>query len=82
MDLLLEDEARHFAAGRHLEELLVTRWPDLRAFVASLEPVLLSDVHTIRRQHRADARGGPGRAFGVSIRIEEAPPPLVDVPAG
>lgn len=74
LDLLLEDEARHFAAGRHLEALLVSRWPELGAFSASLEPVLLADVRTIRGQHRADARSGPGRRYGVSIRLDEAPP--------
>ena len=80
LDLLLEDEVRHFAAGRHVEELLCERHPALRAFAASLEPVLLDDVRSIRGQHRADARGGPGRRYGVSIRLEEAPPAVPDVP--
>lgn len=78
LDHLLEDEARHFAAGRHLEALLCARWPELVAFAGSLEPVLLDDVRSIRGQHRADARGGPGRRFGVSIRLDEAPPPVPD----
>lgn len=80
LDLLLEDEARHFAAGRHLEALLVERWPELAAFSASLEPLLLADVMTIRGQHRSDARDGPGRRFGVSIRLDEAPPPVPEGP--
>lgn len=33
-------------------------------------------VRAIRAQHRAGATHGPGRAFGVSIRLDEAPPPL------
>lgn len=79
LDVLLEDEVRHFATGRHLETLLLERWPELAALSAELEPVLLEDVRTIRAQHRHDARGGPGRRYGVSIRLEEAPP-AVPVP--
>lgn len=73
-DHLLEDEARHFTAGRHLEAMLRATYPRLVPFDDSLEDVLLEDVRAIRRQHRSDARGGPGRRYGVSIRLDEAPP--------
>lgn len=74
LDLLLTDEARHFATGRHLEDALLTLHPDLAPFHASLEDTLLEDVRAIRAQHRDGARGGPGRAFGVSLCLDEAPP--------
>jgi hypothetical protein len=76
LDVLLTDEARHYATGQHLEALMLERWPELRPFHAALEPVLSSDVRSIRAQHRSDARGGPGRAFGASIRLHEAPPEI------
>ena len=75
-DALLTDEARHFATGQHLEHTLLDAYPDLADFHASLEDTLLDDVRVIRSQHRDDARGGPGRAFGVSLTLEEAPPAI------
>lgn len=74
LDLLLTEEARHFAAGQHLEQTMLDAFPTLAPFHESLEDVLLDDVQVIRTQHREGARGGPGRAFGVSISADEAPP--------
>lgn len=74
LDVLLTDEARHFATGQQLEGLMIERWPALRPFHAGLEAQLVEDVRTIRSQHRSDAVGGPGRAFGASIERHEAPP--------
>ncbi len=74
LDLLLTEEARHFATGQQLEQTLLDAFPALAAFHESIEDVLLDDVRVIRAQHREGARGGPGRAFGVSVRIDEAPP--------
>jgi hypothetical protein len=76
LDALLLDEARHFRTGQHLEALLLETYPELASFHASLEPLLMEDVRAIRAQHRAGATNGPGRAFGVSIRLDEAPPPI------
>ncbi len=73
-DALLTEEARHFATGQHLERALLDAFPDLADFHASLEDTLLDDVRVIRAQHRDGARGGPGRAFGVSLTLAEAPP--------
>lgn len=73
-DLLLTDEARHFATGQHIEASLLAAFPELSDFHASLEDTLLDDVRVIRGQHREGARGGPGRAFGVSLTLEECPP--------
>lgn len=78
LDALLLDEARHFATGQHLEQLLLATYPELQSFHASLEPLLMDDVRAIRAQHRAGASGGPGRAFGVSIELDEAPPAIPD----
>lgn len=75
-DALLTDEARHFATGQHLEATLLDAFPELADFHASLEDTLLDDVRVIRAQHRDGARGGPGRAFGVSLRLDEAPPSI------
>lgn len=76
LDALLVDEARHFGTGQHLEALFLTTYPALASFHASLEPVLMEDVRVIRAQHRAGATNGPGRAFGVSIHLDEAPPAI------
>lgn len=76
-DTLLAEEARHFATGQHLEATLLAAFPELADFHAALEDTLLDDVRVIRTQHREGARGGPGRAFGVSLTIEEAPPAVV-----
>ncbi len=77
LSLVLMDEARHHAAGRHLEALLRrTLSPrDLDA-ASDLSRVALEDAVHIRSAHRAGATGGPGRRFGVSIELAEAPPPL------
>lgn len=74
LDALLLDEARHYATGQHLEALLLEAFPSLAPFHASLEPQLMDDVRAIRGQHRAGATGGPGRRYGVSITLAEAPP--------
>lgn len=76
LDALLLDEARHYATGQHLETALLAAFPSLAPFHASLEPKLMDDVRAIRGQHRAGATGGPGRRYGVSIGLHEAPPPV------
>jgi hypothetical protein len=77
LSILLMDEARHHAVGRHLEALLrrTLSRADLDA-AGDLPCVALEDAATIRAAHRAGATGGPGRRFGVSIELREAPPPL------
>ncbi len=70
-------EARHHAAGRHLEALLRRTLParDLEA-AGDLSRVALEDAVHLRSAHRAAATGGPGRRLGVSIHLAGAPPPL------
>jgi len=75
-ETLLADEARHFATGQHMEAVLLATYPELSPFHDGLEPTLMDDVRLIRGAHRAGARGGPGRAFGVSIELREAPPAI------
>lgn len=75
-ETLLQDEARHFATGQHMEAVLLATYPDLLSFHEGLEPTLMDDVRLIRGAHRDGARGGPGRAFGVSIELREAPPAI------
>jgi hypothetical protein len=77
-EALLQDEARHFATGQHMEAVLLATFPELSSFHEDLEPTLLDDVRLIRGAHRDGARGGPGRAFGVSIELYEAPPAIED----
>jgi hypothetical protein len=77
LSLVLMDEARHHAVGRHLEALLRrTLSPADLESTADLAQVALADAAHIRAAHRAGATGGPGRRFGVSIHLSEAPPPL------
>jgi hypothetical protein len=77
LSLVLMDEARHHAVGRHLEALLRrTLSPGELEAAGDLATVALADAAHIRAAHRAGATGGPGRRFGVSIRPSEAPPPL------
>lgn len=76
LDVLLTDEARHYAAGRALDVLLGETFPaeQVAHARARIDRGALADVAHIRRMHRAGARGGPGRRFGVSLRPEETPP--------
>ena len=67
---LLQDEARHYATGRALYAQLV-RHVDAEAAQA-LKTVMQADAVAIRAAHRRGAMGGPGRCFGVSIRLSEA----------
>jgi hypothetical protein len=82
LDLLLADEARHYATGRHLFDRLVTSLP--RAAIAellgTLPGTMRADAAHVRGVHRRAATGGPGRRYGVSIRREEAPPELAFSP--
>jgi hypothetical protein len=75
LSVLLADEARHYAAGRALEELLVATFPRaiVRRVQARLDARLADDVAHIRRAHRAGATNGPGRRFGVSLHPDETP---------
>lgn len=72
LSLLLQDEARHYATGRALFAELVRG--ATAEDVAALEAVMDTDARAIRAAHRRGVCGGPGRRFGVSIRLEEAPP--------
>lgn len=73
-EVLLFDEARHAAAGRHLDALLRECLPAdaLAPFVAREAQVRAQDRAHMRAAHLDGARGGPGRAFGVSITEAEA----------
>jgi hypothetical protein len=79
---ILRDEARHFAAGKHLLERLIPAMPirELEPLIASLPATMRADAAQIRAEHRAAASTGParflapGRRYGVSIAIDEAPP--------
>ncbi len=83
LSILLADEARHYATGRHLFDRLAASL-DRRAIAPALEalPALMRrDAVAIREAHRRGATGGPGRRFGVSIRACEAPPSIVHLAA-
>lgn len=83
LSLLLADEARHYAAGRHLFDRLVASL-DRDAIAPMLErlPALMrDDAIAIREAHRRGATGGPGRCYGVSITADEAPPSIARVAA-
>lgn len=69
--LLLADEARHHATGRHLLERLLAWAPPDVIDLAELERTMCRDALEIRDAHRRGARGGPGRRYGVSIRPSE-----------
>lgn len=72
LNTFLQDEARHYSTGRALFDALA---PQVDAeTLQALEAVMSTDAVTIREAHRRGAKGGPGRRFGVSITLDEAPP--------
>lgn len=76
LDVLITDEARHYAAGKHLEAAMLEHAPALAAFHEALEDRLLADVKAIRAAHRAGAGARLGRRYGAAIDLSEAPPPI------
>ncbi|MDQ3032578.1 MAG: ferritin-like domain-containing protein [Myxococcota bacterium] len=83
LSILLADEARHYAAGRHLFDRLVACL-DRDAIAPMLErlpAIMREDAIAIREAHRRGATDGPGRRYGVSIRAAEAPPSIAHLAA-
>lgn len=76
LQILLQDEARHAATGRHLATLLAKTLPaeETASVRARLKETALVDQRYIRNAHRMGATGGAGRAIGASIRRDEIPP--------
>jgi hypothetical protein len=70
---LLRDEVRHVAAGEALRALLEEMLPaeEQDAVRARLAAVESEDRRYLRDIYRAAANGGPGRAFGATIEVED-----------
>jgi hypothetical protein len=69
-EILVQDEARHYAAGRSLRAALESAFPEL----GGLDEVLAEDVAHMRAIYRrAAALGGAGRALGASITTADLP---------
>jgi hypothetical protein len=83
LSILLADEARHYAAGRHLFDRLAASLDPgaIGPTLAALPELMRRDAVAIREAHRRGATGGPGRRFGVSIRAHEAPPSIAHLAA-
>lgn len=66
---LVREEATHLAAGEELEPIVRALVPagEVASLVAELEATAAADRAWIRAGHVRGARGGPGRALGVSI---------------
>ncbi len=73
LETLLHDEVRHAAAGREVYAFLVDALPaaDVAPLVAELPQIMATDRQRLRHAYACGARGGPGRALGVSLRAED-----------
>jgi len=73
LEMLLRDEVRHAAAGQHLSLLLESSLSGtaIAAVQARLPETIESDRAHIREQYMRTLVGGPGRAVGASLNIED-----------
>ncbi len=68
--ILLQDEVRHAALGRHLEQSLRGGF-GLDELATELAPRLDEDRASLRTIYRASAVGGPGRRLGACLELAD-----------